>query len=296
MFQNATNCTVEHCDASSTRAPGAGANTEGLDLYSNSCWCLVQNCAMDNAGFPMIILGDWAGGCVGNVIAYNFCHNETGATSGPMAISGNHGPHNMFNLWEGNFAQNYASDGYYGSDSHNTLARNYFSGQYDRASYDDECAIALAHWASTYNIVGNILGTPSYSMIYEASGVSYQNGAIYRLGFPNEGNRSYADSGPNPSAPSCFDTNVAATLLRKGNYDYVNNARDTSDTITNSYYLVAKPGWFGDLTWPAFDPASPGTPAPTQIPAGYRYVHGVDPPGAFSTVAPSNAKTSILLP
>ena len=140
----------------------------------------------------MILLGDFGGGCVGNVVAYNYCNNETGAYFAPMAVSGNHGPHNMFNLWEGNHAQNYASDGYYGSDSHNTLARNYFSGKYDRPAYEEECAIVLGHWATTYNLLGNILGTGGgYSTIYEASGGAAQNGQIYRLAFPLQARGPY---------------------------------------------------------------------------------------------------------
>ena len=297
-FQKSVNCTVEHCDADSTRAPGAGANSEGLDFYHSDCWNLVQNCAFDNAGYPMIILGDFGGGCVGNVIAYNYARNETGATSAPMAVSGNHGPHNMFNLWEGNYAQNYASDGYFGSDSHNTLARNYFSGQYDRAIYDDECAIVLAHWATTYNIVGNVLGTGGgYSTIYKASGTSYQNGVIFRLGYPNEGNRSgWSTQESNPTDPTHFDTNVEASAIIHANYDFVNNAQtfiSTDHDIPSSYYLSSKPAWFGNLTWPAFDPSNPGTPTPAQIPAGYRFTNGVEPPGVGTTQPPANAKTQI---
>lgn len=46
------------------------------------------------------------------------------------------------------------------------------------------------------------------------------------------------------------------------------------DTLPDSLYRGSKPDWFGNLTWPPFDAASPGTPAYTQIPAGYRYVNG----------------------
>src|SRR5262249_1622682 len=43
-------------------------------------------------------------------------------------------------------------------------------------------------------------------------------------------------------------------------------------------YLTSKPSWFGDRPWPPIDPASPATAVPTNLPAGYRYTFGVDPP------------------
>ena len=46
------------------------------------------------------------------------------------------------------------------------------------------------------------------------------------------------------------DPNVAATLLRHGNYDYVNQDTIWDPSITNhslppSLYLTSKPAWFG---------------------------------------------------
>jgi hypothetical protein len=49
------------------------------------------------------------------------------------------------------------------------------------------------------------------------------------------------------------------------------------DTLPDSLIHSAKPSWFGSLTWPAFDPTSPGTLGQdgwVRIPAGYRYVNG----------------------
>src|SRR4029078_8062648 len=73
-----------------------------------------------------------------------------------------------------------------------------------------------------------------------------------------------------------------ATIIH-GNYDVVNNGIVWDSTITdhnvpNSYYLGNKPAWFGDRPWPPYDPASPSSAAITNIPAGYRWVFGTDPP------------------
>jgi hypothetical protein len=92
------------------------------------------------------------------------------------------------------------------------------------------------------------------------------------------------------AAPGGFqelDTDVAATLVRRVNYYYFYGNIPAgealgADTFPNSLYLSGKPGWFHSLAWPPFDPRSPGTPAYVQIPAGYRYVNGVDPPDSGS--------------
>ncbi len=47
----------------------------------------------------------------------------------------------------------------------------------------------------------------------------------------------------------------------------------TADTLPNSLFRSAKPAWFGNLPWPAFDSNSPVFDA-TCIPAGYRAING----------------------
>ena len=64
----------------------------------------------------MIVLGGLEGSCSGNVIAYNYCEDaQSGSSIAGSAISDNHGAHNMMNLIEGNIAQMFESDGYWGS-------------------------------------------------------------------------------------------------------------------------------------------------------------------------------------
>jgi hypothetical protein len=95
-----------------------------------------------------------------------------------------------------------------------------------------------------------------------------------------------------------LDRDVRLTTLLKGNY----NTKDAGvpaaeqlakgDTIPKSLFLAGKPGWFGDLAWPAFDPSRPNF-SYDAIPAGYRYVHGIDPPGSDTIRTPTIATTSI---
>jgi len=84
------------------------------------------------------------------------------------------------------------------------------------------------------NVVGNILGTAGVSMQYEAY-----------------------DSGPQSIYELSSSTDVSTTsLLRHGNFDYVNNAvvwssTNSTRTLPPSFYLRATPAWWpSGMPWP----------------------------------------------
>ena len=86
-----------------------------------------------------------------------------------------------------------------------------------------------------------------------------------------------------------LDLNVKNTMIRHGNYDYLTRGVAWDPAIADraipaSYFRTSKPDFFGNLAWPAFDPALPpgafNDANLCRIPAGYRYVHGADPPAA----------------
>ena len=58
------------------------------------------------------------------------------------------------------------------------------------------------------------------------------------------------------------------------------------DTFPDSLYLNSKPSWFRSLSWPPFNPQSPGSLTINQryqtTPSGYRFVNGQDPPADTS--------------
>ncbi len=131
---------------------------------------------------------------------------------------------------------------------------------------------------------------------------------IYKLGFPNMGNNGFSKTW-GPTTPPDYtaqaanqpggdshgtrgktlqelDLNVKNTMIRHGNYDYLNHsitwdAAISDQAIPNSFFRSSKPVWFGSLPWPPFDPANPpgafNDANVCRIPAGYRYVHGIDP-------------------
>jgi len=268
-FEEVTNCTFEHNH--SDHGQGLGRNCEGLDFVGNACWCLVQDNTFHSAGYPMIMFGDWQGGCAGNVVGYNFLNGFNQGydlSTAPLTADDSHGPTCVFNLWEGNEGEIFGNDGYYGSAGFGTYLRNRIWGTTSEMDYADQCCLEFTHWSHMYTVVGNVLGTPAgsswnttgrYSQIYEASGNSFQAPQIYRLGYPDMGNRSYTGTGSNPSSSTYYDTNVKATLIRHGNFDYVNQAVLWESTISNrvipaSLYLTSKPSWFGSLAFPAIGP------------------------------------------
>jgi hypothetical protein len=88
---------------------------------------------------------------------------------------------------------------------------------------------------------------------------------------------------PSPLGFQEMDTDVVRTTLFKANYSYTSDSIPSvesigSDTLADSWYLSAKPSWFGSMTWPPFDPFNPPTAPNTTsvmyIPAQYRYYNG----------------------
>jgi hypothetical protein len=82
-----------------------------------------------------------------------------------------------------------------------------------------------------------------------------------------------------------YDYDVYLTLLFKGNWNALNDAVPagealSGDTYPNSYYLDAKPSWFGSITWPPIDATNP--PAnqnqtatfAAMLPAAWREING----------------------
>jgi hypothetical protein len=213
------------------------------------------------------------------VIGYNFVYgaNTREPSFAGADISVSHGGHNTFNLVEGNIAGGFLSDGYWGSTSHSTVLRNWFTATHPTAT-DNLIAVNLGRWNNYFSLVGNVLGSTSFSpsgLYAPETGFGYEQNVIYKLGFPNMGNNSYSltwgptappdyrlqASSPNPGGQlQELDLNVKSTLLRHGNYDYLTASTIWEPAISNhaipaSLYHQSRPAW-----WPvnmAFPPIGP---------------------------------------
>lgn len=215
-----------------------------------------------------------AWGAAGNVFGYNF--SRVSLYTGTYGIQSNithHGSHPMMNLWEGNIVQKAGSDNYWGSISHNTLFRNYVTREEDphALNYNRFCVVLEAR-CRYFNVVGNILGYPGMPGEYEIENQTWSfssTAGVYRLGYNSDGDGDPANNDPE----------VKNTLLRHGNYNYIDENVIWDDNIAvrniaDSYYLSEKPQFFGSLAWPPIGPDVSGYV--NKIPAQLRFesLHG----------------------
>jgi len=225
-------------------------------------------------------------------MGYNYVY-ETFNTDLAYAISayyGCHGAHPYMNLWEGNVGNEFHTDFYWGSSSHQTLFRNFFNGV-DPNVTQNRKAISLDSHSQSNNVVGNVLGSSGITWTYELTTTNYSDRTIYRLGYPGIGNNFITGTNPPATDAGAYDTHTKSTLLRHGNYDFATKSivwdpTVTDHTLPNSLYLTSKPAWFGNRPWPPFDPAAPLSATATNIPAGYRYAFGTNPPAGPPTLLP----------
>lgn len=186
-------------------------------------------------------------------------------------------------LLEGNESFNIIGESYWGNSVYITFFRNNVTGTRRNAGtlgLSDEVLrriVALDRYSYYHNIVGNVLGAPDIRLqgeqrrfLYEATMDDLLSEElplpIWLVGH----------SGEDASIP--FDTKVAETLLRHGNYDFVTNSIAWSEGLPTelpaSLYLKQKPAFFGDLPWPWVHPESDGRV--DVLPAKERFdrIHG----------------------
>lgn len=245
-----------------------GPNHEGVALYGDGCWNLIENNVMDGI---TINIGDWMGGCAGNVVSYNFGTNMlSGSRTASGFISFNHAPHNVMNLAEGNIGQMIRSDGYYGSASHNTIFRNAFSGNWPGGESLQRC-ISLERWSYWFTIAGNVLGIEGKGQLQSSEVNGEGRPLIYRFGYPNMGNSSYNIAKPGSIDPGALDLKVKDTLLLVNNYDWSSRSIENPvEELPASLYLTAQPAWWGAGAWPPIGPNK--SPMLSLIPAQARYL------------------------
>jgi hypothetical protein len=212
------------------------------------------------------------------VFAYNYSRENQGVdpTYQLADVYSGHGAHPIMNLYEGNLCERLQCDFFWGSSSHTTVFRNYFTGSGNKVTYNRIC-VSIDSWNQYYNLVGNVLGSDNITRwIYDANETNdISNGVnlIYRIGYPGSGNNRYILANYAPGTND-LDLRVKANLIRHGNYDYANHAvvweqKILDHNLPNSLYLTNKPTWWGTNRWPAFGPDL--DPMATKIPAQSRY-------------------------
>ncbi|MGZ3743176.1 MAG: hypothetical protein ACXWRE_03620 [Pseudobdellovibrionaceae bacterium] len=232
-----------------------GLTSYGIESFGASCDLLIENNMVQHNTVPFTI--DDGGSNV--VYGYNFTIDNLRAPDTLMSASfWTHSPGTAMILYEGNSGLGLTSDNWYGTTHFFTLFRNHFFG--DPAKTEHTSPILVAAYSRFFNFVGNVLGRPNYYNTYEtADATGCVDTGIWCLGF------SFAYGG-------VTDAQTRPRALRWGNYDTVtgtsrflasevpsglsqfSNSVPTSQVLPTSFYLAAKPSWFGNVAWPAVGP------------------------------------------
>jgi hypothetical protein len=247
----------------------AASQSYGVETFSTSS-LLIENNMFQHVTGPITINGADSG----SVYSYNFAIDDYYNVSQNWMIASTiaHESGIAMTLLEGNSGLGFTSDIIHGSHHFITAFRNHWYGDtYNNPSKTNNTdLIHLWAFSRYYNIIGNVLGRSGYYNTYEVN-LGGSPTAIFSLGDDATG------------VPT--DATVKTTLMRWGNYDTVNNATrwqssevpsglglyanavPSSQALPPSFYLSAKPNWFGGVSWPASGPDVTGGTGP----AGHAY-------------------------
>jgi hypothetical protein len=232
---------------------GGGDSMYGVGLFQYCCNNLVE----DNIAYHCRHSYVTEYGGQGNVFAYNLSLDPVNEnqlrTDYLMGDLIHHGGDPRWNLWEGNVASDIKFDAVLGGSSDDTAFRNLirrkglpttiyacFGSDVQRGNYDA-------------NLVGNV---------YER---------------PLRERDSLRRWGTNQDDGSAIDPQSQATAILDGEYDEATATlvwAGPDHRLPDSYYLTAKPDWFGDLAWPPIDPRRPESASISSLPAGRRWLAG----------------------
>ena len=242
----------------------------GVELFMGSD-DLVENNIFQHIVSPLITNGS---GC-GCVWGYNYAFDDFYSASRTwfMPSIALHSAGTDMILYEGNDCSGLVGDYIHGTHNLITSFRNQFTG-WDTGMVKQTVPVQLYTFSRYFNFVGNVLGKPGYHTHYEDLPPDGTDGnvSIYDLGWSgNGGGVSVLKNDPL----------TAATMVRWGNYDTVSNrARweasempsglsqlgnpvPASHALPPSFYLRAKPSWWGTMPWPAIGPDVTGGTDPT---------------------------------
>jgi Concanavalin A-like lectin/glucanases superfamily/Fibronectin type III domain len=238
----------------------AASQSYGVESFMTGDNLIINN-IFQHVTTPMM-----TGTSSGNVTAYNYAIDMfySVVMNWEMhAINASHDTGTGMNLFEGNETNSLGMDLYHGPGAYPTAFRNYLTGRDGTRTSNSE---VVAVWAYNrfVNLVGNVLGTPGYHIVYEDS-----QGPQGRTGNPNQSIYLLGYSGVDESSNTgiAYDLKTVTTMLRWGNFDYATNTTrwnaselpsdnpvPSTQTLPPSLFLSAKPGWWGTMAWPAIGP------------------------------------------
>lgn len=261
-----------------SQSESAGPTHYGIEAI-NTCDNLVENNIVQRRTSPYISNGD-----CGSVWAYNYAINDQYSTADFMQASNySHEAGNHMVLHEGNDAVGIKTDIVHGTSNAFTFFRNYSRGF--EAGKTTATSAAVLHVFSRYmNFVGNVLGTSGEHSTYASASTTDR---IYALEIdggagcsPNcdsdsvtttsllrWGNWDVVTStsdntdGDQTGTRWCGNSSSTGWVARCGSASEIPtgvvkypNTVPASETIPSSFYLSAKPSFYGSNAWPSIGP------------------------------------------
>jgi hypothetical protein len=244
---------------------GPGTTDDAVKLNYKASANLIENNIFWRQHSSLMV--QW--GASGNVIAYNYSTgNIAGAGSNFLLEDFSfHGAHPVMNLFEGNITTKYEQDSIHGSSSHSTLFRSYSTGINKNVPPSDSrgalgtpliensanLGFSMDNLTQLNNMVGVIDG--SDYLVTTLSGIS-------RAVAPNNSSNG---AGPacisvgfdSASTSSTTPNNADTTMLYQGVMDCNTGTfqwQNGVQTLPPSFYLSAKPSWWGSGAWPPIGP------------------------------------------
>src|SRR5690606_35956445 len=193
-----------------------GGQGYGVAVENRSTLTLVEDNSASGLRHSYVVQA----GATGNVIAYNFSRAPYSSECSSCLFADllAHGSLGNYSLFEGNKGAQLYFDNIHGSNPYTTAFRNYVARP--KSSYPGIDVAKTSKWCS---LIGNVVGNLSVSG--EAIDVA---------------------------------TEVAATTIVTGNLDGNHGLVDWDPaydtTLPDSFYLGAKPAFFGSKPWPLFGP------------------------------------------
>jgi hypothetical protein len=269
------------------------------------------------------VMPQW--GAAGNVIAYNYTMGEFDSGAENVVIGGvdYHGGHPQFNLLEGNVLTAIYADSVWGSSSETTAFRNWVVGtnrvceplaargpvDCAKGHYGFQAARALqfSYLSTRNNLIGNVIGSAQMQALKGYSTAvpqtpaleypdkrGYEGAAGITFGYGSANDDGTGD-GCGGGKPPCHAAKTSATNRMHGNFNNLGGGVEwmpgVPRTLPASFYLAAKPGWWGTTPFPAVGPDVTGGKGPgghaygNPAEACYTKVMGGSDGGAGSPLA-----------
>jgi len=323
LLKGTFQCEVRDSYIHQTTTPDPGGAGYGYGVDSYSADNLLENNI--SWGFnKVMVMRDSGGGNVIGYNYMTDGYGRGYATEVEVGINASHATTPQHELFEGNESQNFGSDTTWGNSIYITTLRNHLTGlriakaglvgPFSGASYIvDQSNRRMAEvnlGDLSFSFIGNVLGCSVANTCANASppdtaclcaeanatmgpsgtqNTTNQTGFVYEPSTPNDSLVSvwqfeYADAYNYGNGTLSFST--TPTILRMGNWDYVNNAQmwpgmggigtpnkppSPLPTIPNSFYTSTKPAFFGSNPWPWVDPTTGKT---YVLPARSRFDSG----------------------